>query len=468
MSDPGVPPATPRLDNNRPDPEDRNAPAPERLMNAVICLLIERGAPLIADALKPEDVTRRAGKSRASYYRTEGFPASDPSNPEARRSVLERAIAEVLLASANDVEQVVGGIATYIENGWVSESPRDFIRTTSEENFDELADHAMVTQLLAGALAPSSSTVESALADFYRRVTDAYSESYAEALRFWGYRPKPPLTVEKFTVVIMALAEGLMLRLCGDETVDRTLFGELLETVGTALLVAEGDIATDAVPPEHDLPGDVPPPGRAQIISGLVRIFDSERAALPTIEELARYVGCSTQTIRTQFGGVVGVIRAAWAEWIPQFEEVAHRNRKLLLQDSPLTVLYRVAITVARRAAEQTALTRALLMSEIGVDPVAGAAETEPISDIFEGLLRDAGASGAFRVPAIRNTQVGTDDVFLFARALRTTILTIVVSHPMPEGFDADSHAQWCVDYVWSMLMPARNSGAPAEGSSES
>jgi hypothetical protein len=107
-------------------------------------------------------------------------------------------------------------------------------------------------------------------------------------------------------------------------------------------------------------------------------------------------------------------------------------------------------------------------MSEIGVDPVAGAAETEPISDIFERLLREAGTSGNFRVPAIRNTQVGTDDVLLFARALRTTILTIVVSHPVPSGFDADSHAHWCVDYVWSMLMPTRNPGGSAEALPES
>lgn len=460
-------PAHRRLELRRPDPEDRNASASDRLLHAVICLLVERGAPLLADALKPEDVTKRAGKSRASYYRTEGFPASEVNNPESRQNVLERVIAEVLTRSSDDLENVVGGIGEYIANGWVSESPREFIRTTAEENFEEMGDYQMLLQLLAGSLAPSSPAIERSLGKYYSTVTEAYTKSYNEVFRFWGYRPRPPLTTEKFTIAVMALAEGLMLRVNGDPAIDQKLFGELIEIVGTGLLLADGDVAAEPVPPDHHLPGEVPPPSRGAIIATLVRLFENDRITVPTVEELASAVGCTEQTIRSQFGGVVGVIRAAWEEWIPEFEEDVERNRRMLRQPDPLTLLYRVCVAVARRAAAQQPLTRALLMSEVGVDPASSSERPEPISGIFERLLVEAGQRGRFRAPAVHRDVVGADPTFLFARSMRTTILTVVVSHPVPAGFSSEEHAQWCVDYVWSMLMPARGSGESSAVSSQ-
>lgn len=456
VSDSGSLPANPRLTIQLPDPEDRNASAAERLTNAVICLLIECASPLLAEALKPEDVTKRAGKSRASYYRTEGFPASEVNNHEARRAVLERTIAHVLEASASDLAQVVGGIGSYIENGWVSDSPREFVRASAEANFDEMRDQDSVIQLLAGALAPSSPAIEQALQRYYARVTDAYTEAYGQVLSFWGYRTRPPITVEKFAIALMALAEGLMLRHFGNGGVDHDLFAELLSVVATSLLVAEGDVSAESVPPEHDLPGEVAPPNRAAIIGTLIRMFENERAVLPTTEELARAAGCAASTIRQRFGGVVGVVRAAWDEWIPEFEEAAERNRVLMRGPDPLTVLYRVAVAVATRAAEQKPLTRALLMSEIGVDPVTTTSHAEAISSIFERLLVDAAALGHFRVPSIHNDAVGANHNFLFARALRTSILNIVVSHPVPAGLPPADYARWCVDYVWALYMPPR------------
>ena len=70
MSDAEFPTPNPRLDLQRPDPQNRNSVAVDRLFDAVTCLLVERGAELLGEALKPEAVTARAGKARASYYRT--------------------------------------------------------------------------------------------------------------------------------------------------------------------------------------------------------------------------------------------------------------------------------------------------------------------------------------------------------------------------------------------------------------
>lgn len=450
----------PRLSLSRPDPQDRNAESVDRLINAVICLLIERGAPLIAEALTPDNVTKRAGKSRASYYRTEGFPASDASSQDPRLEVLEEAIAHALRYSANDTAQVVGGIASYIEAGWVSDSPSEFISTMVEDNFDSVADFTSTIQLLAGALAPSSTNVEESLREYYERVTAAYSASYEELFRFWGYRPRAPLTTERFTMVIMALAEGLILRHYGNAGIDRDLYADLLSAVGSVLLVADGDVPTYALPVTHDLPGDVPPPTRGSIISTLVRMFETERGTLPTIEELAAAVGCSVKTIRTHFGGVPGVIRAAWSEWIPEFEETAERTRASLRAADPVTVLYRVALGIAARAGEHLPLTRALLMSELGVDATARSMRDEPVTSLFEQLLREALNARAFRLPAVNNPVLGEEDTWMFARTLRNNIMTTVVTHQTPAGADDADHARWCVDYVWAALFPPRDASA--------
>ena len=60
----GVQNSDPRATLPLPDPQDRNAPAHERLLHAVICLLMEQGVTLVGQALTPDDVTKRAGKSR--------------------------------------------------------------------------------------------------------------------------------------------------------------------------------------------------------------------------------------------------------------------------------------------------------------------------------------------------------------------------------------------------------------------
>lgn len=441
-----------------PDPLDRNASAAQRLSDAIVCLLIERGTELLADGLKPADVTERAGKARASYYRTEGFPAGDERAVDSRRAVLERTIVKVLAESAADVEQVVGSIRGYIEQGWVSESPRAFVRETSEANFDELNSHTSVIQALAAVLVPSSRPIGDALDAFYRDVTASYVKAYKELLRFWGYRIRPPLTLETATMALMALAEGLMLRSIANADVDRTTYGEILSLYSASLFMPAGDVSSGAALPNFDLAGEVPPPTRADIIGGLVRMFEGERVGLPTSEELAEAVGCTPHTIGTQFGGVVGVIRAAWDEWVPEFEEVAERNRRLLRESDPMTVLYRVALAVAIRSSEKVALTRALLMSEVGLQSSGMLSRPEPIAAIFGQLVGEAVSAGHLSVPSIVSGESDADRALRFGAIVRSAVLATVGRTPVAPGSSPAAHAKVCVDYVWALMVPARRS----------
>ena len=62
---------------------------------------------MLAESLKPDDITKRAGKSRASYYRTAGFVGTPSDTNTSRRAVLDRAFARALGGAADDLDFVV-------------------------------------------------------------------------------------------------------------------------------------------------------------------------------------------------------------------------------------------------------------------------------------------------------------------------------------------------------------------------
>ena len=229
-----------------------------------------------------------------------------------------------------------------------------------------------------------------------------------------------------------------------------------LEAVGGALMVSVGDVAVDGVPPEHHLPGSIPPPTRASLIATLLRLFEADRTNLPSVDELARAAGCTPTTITSAFGGVVGMLHAAWDEWMPEFEEETARS--IAAGTDPLTTLYRVAVSIATRAAEQHALTRALLMSEVGVDPNSTVQRVDPISDLFERLMRRGVDSGELRPPAANLPHLPVDDSTVFARTLRSMLLSIVVNTPLRGSRTPAEHGHWCVDYMFAAMLPSRRS----------
>ena len=77
-----------------------------------------------------------------------------------------------------------------------------------------------VQRFAADQVAPIAAELDS----YYGSVTKAYTDSYTEVFEFWKYRTRPPLTTEQFTIVIMALAEGLMMRSFADPSIYRDSF----------------------------------------------------------------------------------------------------------------------------------------------------------------------------------------------------------------------------------------------------
>lgn len=424
----------------------------DRLFDAMICLIAENGLDLVGHSLKPDDVAKRAGKARASYYRTEGFPAGRVGE-DRRAELLAMAIRRRLEHTASLLDDVTGPIEEYLDGMWREVSPEEFIRSVAVANADEGADIDFVALLLAGALSASSPEVAESLRQFFVTAGAGYSDAYGRMLEFWRHRIRKPFTLEHLTTAMMAMAQGLAIRRLVDPTLDADTYGRLLTLPLRSLMIADGEVdqATFVDPPEGM---STPTVTRSTILATLVELFQHELAEMPSVEALASASGCSTETIRHHFGGVVGVIRAAWDEWTPEFDEVVIRERATRLQPDPLAVLRLVALRVAERATENPALTKALLMAEVGRGEDEHHHRAEPLTLLFERLLVDASAAGIFTAPAIDSSTDATHRAWLFARVLRTTLLHIAVSYP--RLVDIPEHARSVTDYTWSLLMPPR------------
>ena len=437
-----------------PDPQDRNSTGAERLFDAVLCLLIEQGVDLLADALRPEDVTRRAGKSRASYYRTDGFPAS-ATDAAARRKVLEAALDRGLRSGAGDLDQMLGAIDELLATSQTRMTPQDFVRAATAGNFDSYTDGTDWLQFFVTLLTINSAPLRASLADYFATITEHYSVAYAKALDHLGYEVRPPFTIKQFTLATMCLADGMMARRISDPTITRDLYVDLIEHLATSMLVRQGSTPEPMTALDLPVRGHSVPPTRTEIIEAAVRLFSRERLAMPTVSELADAAGCSERIVETHVGGVAGAIRSAWEEWAPWFDESVEQDRRSMRDPDPMTLLYRLAIRVATKAAENRALTRALLMLDLsGIAPRAG--RPDAIGSMFERLLLEAAARGDFNAPTARRLPFDAERVGVFAMMLRSTVLNMVVTLPAAADADTAQHAAGCVEYVWASLMPPR------------
>lgn len=439
-----------------PDPADKNVGAADRLLEAVTRLLVERGAALVAGALKPEDVTARAGKSRASYYRTEGFPGADlTTGDETRSAVLEASLRRALQQSAAETDDLVRAIDEFLVGGWRSVTPAEFLVAAAAENFEITGGNELIEQLFAAALGASNEAIAGDLREFYAHVTKVYANEYGRLLAFLGYRVRPPFNTEHMAIGIMALAEGLAMRAIADPSLDRDLYAQFLATFATGIVLAPGETVDPLEPLYQMLPESGTPPRRSEIIATLIRMFALDRESLPTLDELAHRAGCSSAAITTAFGGVAGVARAAWDEWVPEFADAVSRDRMALRESDPMTMLYRCATLVATRAAEHRAMTRALLMSDFSsAEPRAD--RPDPVVGLFETVLGEAVDAGDLSMPKAPGALDAAGRTRLFAMSLRSTLLQVVATMPIPPGASPADHGRWCTDYVWSLMIPAR------------
>ena len=395
----------PRLDFARPDPEDRNAAGYERLLDAVLCLLVESGTSALADGFKPDDVAKRAGKSRASYYRTEGFPAGEVSNSEVRVAVLEAAIDRALRISAGEVNRNFESIDGDIAAGRVLADPGEAVRVSALANFPTVHNAFMSSRLYAAALSPSSMKIEASLNRHFESLTDALIDAYGKVFAHWGYRPKAPLDARGFAITMLALADGLILRYCADETINADNYAEMLGAVAVSLLEPSpqtepfGNGAGAALPPGHDV---------------------AKRVDL---------------------------------EWVPSVHVEVDRYRAALPGVDPIGTLRQAAMAVALVAVQRPEQAQTLLAVPGRVEATPSSTGPGSLASLFEQLLNEAALLGRFRAPAVRKNALEIARNALFAQSFCDTLLATALKYPVPVDADEQTHAAWCADYVWGLLV---------------
>ncbi len=432
-----------------PDPTDQNASGAERLFNSVLCLLIEQGTQLLATAVRPDDVADRAGKGRASYYRTSGFPGAPGDWENPRRAVLVETIDRVLRDSAGDLDQMFDGVAAFLNASARESVPAEMIRSLAATNFTEMVrDPYFYIQTLAVSQSPNSSELRASLGAYYATVAAGYDELFRTVLDHWGYRPRPPFGYHDCSVLLTAIAEGLAMRHAGEPTIDGAYYADMLAMVLPGVLMMKGSsVEIPRVDLDQVVAPAAVPPTRSVITAAALRLFGAQRVAAPTIDEVAREAGCSVDTVVSAFGGLAGVVAAVWDEWSPEFVETVASDRSALRRSDPMTLLYRLAIRVAARGLEHQRLVQALMIAELSAP---SAASTDTVTSLFESLLGEAVESGDCNPPG-RDTPGRR--VRRFAETIRRSLLFDVATTAVIDPIEIE--ARQLVDYVWAVTIPA-------------
>lgn len=395
----------PRLDFARPDPEDRSAAGYERLLDAVLCLLVESGTSALAEGFKPDDVAKRAGKSRASYYRTEGFPAGEVTNSEVRVAVLEAAIDRALRTWATAVNREIQTVDGDIASGRVLDDPEEAVRVSALANFPTVHNAFMSSRLYAAALAPSSMKIEASLKRHYESLTEALVDAYGKVFAYWGCRPRSPFDLRRFVITVLALADGLILRYCADESIDADLYAEILAAVAVSLI-----------------------------------------EPVPTAE-------CEQAVARASTLPGQDVAKRVDAEWVSPVHAVIKQYRAEQPSVDPLGTLRQAAIAVAYTAVRKPEEAQALLAVPRPVETDRGPTGSRSVVALLEQLVNEAALLGRFRAPAVRTNVVQVGRNALFAQSFCDTLLATALKYPVPPDTDEPTHATWCTDYVWGLLV---------------
>jgi hypothetical protein len=297
-----------------------------------------------------------------------------------------------------------------IAGGRVLADPGTAIRVSCEADFGTVKNALLSVRLYAAALAPSSVNVEASLRSHYDALTDSLIEAYGKVLRHWGYWPRRPLDLRQFVITMLGVADGLILRYCADETVDAPFYAEAMAAVAVGLLEPVSGAARSTGKHSDDEP---------QI----------QRASQPEL-----HVDLSV----------------GWARRIEQAVEAAEAGAS----SHPLELLRSGLDSLAACAVADTAAARSALVattSNAASDVPAGSAVS--LIAVFEKLLNDAALHGSFRAPSTRSNGATKARNSVFAQALVSTVLTVVLGQFDPETPSSEAHAAWCAEYVWDLLV---------------
>jgi AcrR family transcriptional regulator len=252
-----------------------------------------------------------------------------------------------------------------------------------EQCRDTVSEAETVALLLAAAVAPRSPTAADSLMEYYGSIQTVVGDMFQGLLDATDRRLVADLDVRDLACVLVALADGFMVRRRFDpERMTARLFAE------TVLRVFESFTALLTEPQDRD-PTDqlLPPPQgshldphkRGAIVDAANAIYDRDGWAGVTIASVAEEAGVSRPTVVANFRDRGGLSAAVFARFIPSLN--AGVADDVAADRSMVVVMRRHLVRLSELVREHHQLTGALIESILSYSVAHGALRTEDPAD---------------------------------------------------------------------------------------
>lgn len=215
----------------------------ERLLAAGVELMLDRPIGTGLQHVKATEVSRRAGLSHGAFYHHWS------SQEEYQEELLEHVLD--LGRHPHEAQSFIERVA-HADTVGATEA----VRASMNAGFAE-AD-LVPWRLWVALVARNDPDIDRRIEDRYREISDAYAPAVVEVFARLGLRPRSPVDLDRLTILVDALWEGLALRhavapdlIDGRVAQDRNGDDWSLYALGVALMVV------GAMEPESDSPTDL-------------------------------------------------------------------------------------------------------------------------------------------------------------------------------------------------------------------
>jgi AcrR family transcriptional regulator len=331
--------------------EGRAAATAAALVEAGVQLLRERGDEALRRLLTAQDVARRAGVHRQTFYRH--WPDPD---------AFVAAVANAALAPIGSDISIEPLLRSLRDEG--ISGAQELVRRAATFDYELLlTEESIGPQMLIWGIAapqlqsagdrerPLARRLAEPLADAYERLTALVLPYYEQIAASWGRQFSASFTPHDFAVTLTGLVEGLALRaLLHPEAVREDLFADVIVALIERFTELVPRAGGSAVPTADDALPELPPStqvkadarrarterSREAIVEAATFEFEMRGFEATTIADIAHAAGLTEATVFRHFGSKNMIAVHVFARHVPALRAEIDRD---LAGGAPLEAL---------------------------------------------------------------------------------------------------------------------------------